>query len=51
MTLEGAQLGGLRAIGVQQAQIVKERFDLERRVTFELGLAPRLILCKGIGKF
>ena len=37
VALEGAQLDGLIARGVQQAELVEERFDLERRISFEMG--------------
>ncbi len=49
MALEGAQLDGLIAIRVQQAEFIEERFDLQGRITFELGLDPRPILFKRIG--
>src|SRR6266545_7974662 len=49
VALEGAQLDGLIAARVQQAELVEERFDLQRRVTLQLGLDPGPILLEGIG--
>jgi hypothetical protein len=49
VALEGAQLDGLIAGRVQQAELVEERFDLQRPVTLQLGLDPRPILLEGIG--
>jgi len=49
VALKRAQLNRLIAARVQQAELVEERFDLERRVTLQLGLDPGPILLEGIG--
>ena len=49
MALEGAELAGLVAPGVAQAELGKQGFDLERGVTLELLLHPGPIVHEGVG--
>ena len=49
VALKCAQLDGLVATRVQQAELVKERLDLQGWVTLQLGLDPGPMVLKGIG--